>query len=106
MRLWTKNRPSGGPSSKRHTSAGFISFPTALVSKVRWAREIHLVLDNLSAYRTAAVQEFLAVNPKVRFPFTPTYSSWLNQVELWFAKINGKSSPAASSLRLPIWYAN
>ena len=33
------------------------------------------------------VEEFLAQHPKVRFHFTPTYSSWLNQVELWFAKI-------------------
>jgi hypothetical protein len=33
------------------------------------------------------VQEFLAQNPKLHFHFTPTYSSWLNQVEIWFAKI-------------------
>jgi transposase len=33
------------------------------------------------------VQEFLEHNPQVRFHFTPTYSSWLNQVEIWFAKI-------------------
>jgi transposase len=52
-----------------------------------WAREIHIVLDNLSAHKTAAVEQFLATHPKVRFHFTPTYSSWLNQVELWFAKI-------------------
>ena len=57
------------------------------MGKTRWAREIHIVLDNLSAHRTPAVQEFLAQNPKVHFHFTPTYSSWLNQVELWFAKI-------------------
>ncbi len=37
--------------------------------------------------KTKAVQQFLAEHPKVRFHFTPTYSSWLNQVELWFAKI-------------------
>ena len=45
------------------------------------------MLDNLSAHRTEAVRDFLAENPQVRFHFTPTYSSWLNQVELWFAKI-------------------
>lgn len=76
-----------GQTAKRHTSAEFISFLTALLGKARWAREIHIVLDNLSAHKTAAVQKFLAANPKVRFHFTPTYSSWLNQVELWFAKI-------------------
>src|SRR5690606_35274168 len=53
----------------------------------RWAKEIHIVLDNLSVHKTKAVQEFLNAHPKVRFHFTPTYSSWLNQVELWFAKI-------------------
>jgi transposase len=76
-----------GQTAKRHTSAEFISFLTTLVAKARWAREIHIVLDNLSAHKTAAVQEFLTANPKVRFHFTPTYSSWLNQVELWFAQI-------------------
>ena len=43
------------------------------------------MLDNLSAHKTKAVEEFLAEHPKLRFHFTPTYSSWLNQVELWFS---------------------
>src|SRR5579864_7797317 len=38
-------------------------------------------------HKTTAVREFLEKNPRVHFHFTPTYSSWLNQVELWFAKI-------------------
>ena len=42
---------------------------------------------NLSAHKTQSVRDFLAANPKVRFHFTPTYSSWLNQVEIWFSKI-------------------
>jgi len=76
-----------GRTAKRHTSAEFIAFLIELVKKARWAREIHIVLDNLSAHKTQAVEDFLVENPKVRFHFTPTYSSWLNQVELWFAKI-------------------
>jgi transposase len=76
-----------GKTAKRHTSAEFIAFLNQLLSKTRWAKEIHIVLDNLSAHKTKAVEEFLAQHPKVRFHFTPTYSSWLNQVELWFAKI-------------------
>ena len=76
-----------GKTAKRHTSAEFVAFLGELVKKARWAREIHIVLDNLSAHKTAAVDEFLAQHPKVQFHFTPTYSSWLNQVELWFAKI-------------------
>jgi transposase len=76
-----------GKTTKRHTSNDFVAFVTDLVNRARWAKEIHIVLDNLSAHKTKAVEQFLADHPKVRFHFTPTYSSWLNQVELWFAKI-------------------
>jgi transposase len=76
-----------GKTARRHTSAEFIAFLTQLLSQTGRAKEIHIVLDNLSAHKTKAVEEFLAQHPKVRFHFTPTYSSWLNQVELWFAKI-------------------
>ena len=50
-------------------------------------QRIHIILDNLSAHKTQAVRDFLQQHPRVRFHFTPTYSSWLNQVEIWFAKI-------------------
>jgi transposase len=76
-----------GKTAKRHTSADFIEFLSDVVQQAPRAKEIHIVLDNLSAHKTKAVEEFLRVNPRVRFHFTPTYSSWLNQVELWFAKI-------------------
>ena len=76
-----------GKTARRHTSDEFIAFVSNLVKGARWSKEIHIVLDNLSAHKTKAVQQFLADHPKVRFHFTPTYSSWLNQVELWFAKI-------------------
>ena len=76
-----------GKTAARHTSAEFRAFLQDLLKRARWAREIHIVLDNLSAHKTKAVQAFLQENAKVRFHFTPTYSSWLNQVELWFAKI-------------------
>lgn len=76
-----------GKTASRHTSADFISFITGLVEKNPEPKEIHIILDNLSAHKTQAVKDFLDQNPRVRFHFTPTYSSWLNQVELWFAKI-------------------
>lgn len=76
-----------GKTAPRHTSAEFISFLNHIVGKTPAAKEIHIVLDNLSAHKTAAVKEFLYNNPRVKFHFTPTYSSWLNQVEIWFAKI-------------------
>ena len=76
-----------GKTARRHTSADFIAFLTGMVQQTKWAKEIHIVLDNLSAHKTKAVEEFLQQNPRLRFHFTPTYSSWLNQVVLWFAKI-------------------
>jgi transposase len=67
-----------GKTAARHTSAEFIAFLTDLLAKTTWAREVHIVLDNLSAHKTQAVEQFLADHPKVRLHFTPTYSSWLN----------------------------
>jgi transposase len=87
QRLDIKTGKVQGRTAQRHTSEEFIAFVSDLVSRARWAKEIHIVLDNLSAHKTKVVQQFLADHPKVRFHFTPTYSSWLNQVELWFAKI-------------------
>ena len=46
-----------------------------------------MIVDNLSAHKSAPVKDFLTAHPKVHLHFTPTYSSWLNQVELWFGKI-------------------
>ena len=76
-----------GKTASRHTSAEFIDFLDQVVKANPAPEEIHIVLDNLSAHKTNAVKEFLEQNPRVRFHFTPTYSSWLNQVEIWFAKI-------------------
>jgi len=76
-----------GMTAGRHTAQDFIAFLDGLLGRAKWAREIHVVLDNLAAHKTKEVEQFLAAHPKVRFHFTPTYSSCLNQVELWFAKI-------------------
>ena len=76
-----------GKTARRHTSADFVAFLADIVDKTPAGKAIHIVLDNLSAHKTQTVAEFLKKNPRVRFHFTPTYSSWLNQVELWFAKL-------------------
>jgi transposase len=85
--LEVKSGKVTGKTARRHTSADFIDFVSGVVQQTKWAKQIHIVLDNLSAHKTKEVEAFLRQNPKVRFHFTPTYSSWLNQVELWFAKI-------------------
>ena len=76
-----------GKTAARHTSAEFVSFLQQLVAACPAEQPIHVILDNLSAHKIQRVREFLTANPRVRLHYTPTYSSWLNQVELWFAKI-------------------
>jgi transposase len=76
-----------GQTVPRHTSAAFVTFLTEVAAGAPRAREIHVILDNLSTHKTQAVRAFLGEHPKVRLHFTPTYSSWLNQIELWFSKI-------------------
>jgi transposase len=85
--LNTKSGEVIGKTAARHTSAEFVAFLTDLVSRQPAAREIHVIVDNLSAHKTAKVEEFLSSHSQVKMHFTPTYSSWLNQVELWFSKI-------------------
>ena len=76
-----------GRAADRHTSAEFIAFLSEIVAHHPRTQAIHVILDNLSAHKTKQVDAFLSEHPTVRLHFTPTYSSWLNQVELWFAKI-------------------
>jgi transposase len=74
-------------TSARHTSAEFVDFLAKIVDSQPADRQIHVIADNLSAHKTRKVFEFLEANPAVRIHYTPTYSSWLNQVEIWFSKI-------------------
>src|SRR6201998_3292312 len=83
----TKTGEVLGRTASRHTSAEFVAFLTDIVVNQPRGKEIHVIADNLSTHKTAQVSEFLKAHPKVTLHFTPTYSSWLNQVELWFAKI-------------------
>src|SRR5271166_2066748 len=74
-------------TTARHTSEEFVDFLAQIVDSQPAKRQIHVIADNLSAHKTKKVFEFLAENPTVRIHYTPTYSSWLNQVEIWFSKI-------------------
>jgi transposase len=76
-----------GQTVPRHTSGAFVEFLGAIVEGQPRGREIHVILDNLATHKTRAVQGFLAAHPQLHLHFTPTYASWLNQVELWFGRI-------------------
>jgi transposase len=83
----TKTGEVLGKTAARHTSAEFVAFLTDIVVNQPRGKEIHVIADNLSAHKTGQVKEFLEGHRNVHLHFTPTYSSWLNQVELWFSKI-------------------
>jgi transposase len=76
-----------GQTAARHTSEEFVSFLAEVVNTQPAKREIHVILDNFSTHRTSRVKAYLAEHPNVTLHFTPTYSSWLNQVESWFSKL-------------------
>ena len=76
-----------GKTAARHTSEQFVAFLTDLMANQPSGKAIHVIAHNLSAHKTKRVTEFLQTHSQVHLHFTPTYSSWLNQVELWFAKI-------------------
>jgi transposase len=76
-----------GKTAARHTSAEFVAFLGELLAHQPRRKELHVICDNLSAHKTKSVDQFLADHPNVHLHYTPTYSSWLNQVENWFSKI-------------------
>jgi transposase len=69
---------------RRHRAVEFKKFLTRIDKAVPADLEVHLVCDNLATHKTAAIQEWLARHPRFHLHFTPTGSSWINQVERWF----------------------
>ena len=76
-----------GKTAARPTSAEFVDFLQQVTASCPAHQEIHVIVDNLSAHKTRLVHDFLAEHPRLQLHYTPTYSSWLNQVEVWFSKI-------------------
>src|SRR5580693_6754862 len=69
---------------RRHRAVEFKKFLTRIDKAVPADLEVHLVCDNLATHKTAAIQDWLARHPRFHLHFTPTGSSWINQVERWF----------------------
>jgi transposase len=69
---------------RRHRAVEFKKFLVRIDKVVPADLDVHLVCDNLATHKTAAIQEWLARHPRFRLHFTPTGSSWINQVERWF----------------------
>lgn len=76
--------------SDSHTAADFLGF-MQLVARLNPRKELHVVLDNPSTHGTPKIRAWLAKNPRIRFHYTPTSASWLNQVEGFFGIVAKQS---------------
>jgi transposase len=76
-----------GKVAARHTSDEFLDFLQTVSRSAPRGKAIHFIVDNLAAHKTRAVKDWIAAHPRVTLHYTPTYSSWLNHVESWFARI-------------------
>lgn len=74
----------------RHRSEEFRRFLNLIDKNVPEGLDVHVVLDNQSTHKTPSIQRWLVRHPRFHLHFTPTYSSWLNLVERWFAELTNK----------------
>ena len=79
-----------GQVRRRHRAVEFRAFLDRIDQEVPEEFDLHLVLDNLSTHKTPSIQRWLLQHPRFHLHFTPTYSSWINQVERWFAELTRK----------------
>lgn len=76
-----------GKLKRRHRSSEFISFLRHIDSVVPDDLDVHLILDNYGTHKTTKVKNWLLRHPRFHCHFTPTYSSWINLVERFFAAL-------------------
>ena len=69
---------------RRHRAAEFRKFLVRIDKAVPAELDVHLVCDNLATHKTATIGQWLERHPRFHLHFTPTGSSWINQVERWF----------------------
>lgn len=77
-----------GKCFRRHRAKEFLKFLRVIDDSVPAELDMHLILDNYSTHKTQSVKRWLARHPRFHVHFTPTYSSWINLVESWFAVLS------------------
>jgi transposase len=80
-----------GKCRRRHRSTEFVKFLQQIDDSVPPGLDVHVILDNLQTHKTPAAHRWFLRHPRFHVHFTPTYSSWLNQVERWFALLEQKA---------------
>jgi len=74
----------------RHRSVEFRPFLDEIEAQVPAGLEVHLIVDNYGTHKTALIRKWFAKRPRFHVHFTPTYGSWINLVERWFAELTNK----------------
>src|SRR5205809_6847884 len=75
----------------RHRHQEFLSFLRRLDACIPEQLDVHLIVDHYATHKHSKVRTWLAQRPRYHIHYTPTYSSWLNQVERWFALITQRA---------------
>jgi transposase len=79
-----------GQLHRRHRSAEFRKFLDRIEEQAPPDLDIHIVADNYGTHKTALIRKWFAKRPRFHLHFTPTYGSWINLVERWFAELTNK----------------
>ena len=79
-----------GRFHRRHRSIEFRKFLDTIDANVPAELDVHVVMDNYGVYKTPLIRSWLIKRPRFHVHFTPTYSSWINLVERWFAELTNK----------------
>ena len=79
-----------GETHRRHRAIEFRRFLDRIDREVPADLDVHLVLDNYGTHKTPRIHRWLLRHPRFQLHFTPTYASWINQIERWFAALTEK----------------
>src|SRR5437660_10501754 len=79
-----------GQLHRRHRSREFREFLDVIEAQVPDALEVHIIVDNYGTHKTATIRKWFAKRPCFHVHFTPTYGSWINLVERWFAELTNR----------------
>ena len=85
-----------GKCFSRHRGLEFVRFLREIDEAVPKTLDVHLILDNYATHKTPTVQRWLSKRPRFHVHYTPTYSSWINLVERWFALLSERKIKRAS----------
>lgn len=100
-----------GRLTQRHRAKEFLDFLRQIDNNTRAELDLHVILDNSSSHKAAAVTAWLEKHPRLKLHFTPTSASWLNAVDGWFSQLETRAlyrcvSTSVSERDSPVHYCS